>query len=130
MLDIKVDRVRKKAGLDETHDEDIQTTITEMIPYLKSKIKEEYLQDVSILPILNLGATEIIAGQFKSEIAEESKEIDLTMGPVKVSEKVSEKDQSKSKLLLSKDLESKGWEKLKPYLRKNNTFYFGCITDE
>ncbi|QEK12723.1 hypothetical protein FQB35_10485 [Crassaminicella thermophila] len=126
MLDIKVDRVRKKAGLDEANDEDIQITIIEMVPYLESKIKEECLQDASILPILNLGATEIIAGQFLRESAGESEEVDLTIGPVKVSEK----DQSKRKLLLSKELESKGWEKLQPYIKKNNNFYFGCMIHE
>lgn len=127
ILDIKVDRVRKKARLDESFDLDIQATIDEQIPYIESRIKEEYLNstDISIQSILNLGATEIIVGEFvKEQSNDEDDSTSLGVGPIKIGENSSSKDRGKS----AKDFIDSGWIKLKPYLKKNpSPFYFGCM---
>lgn len=126
-LDVKVERVRKKARLDESFDLDILTTIEEQIPYIESKIKEEYLNttDIYIQSIINLGATEIIVGEFvKEQSNDEDDGVSLGVGPIKIGENSS----SKSRSTRAKDFIDSGWIKLQPYLKKNpSPFYFGCM---
>ena len=127
MIEVKVERVRRKARLDESYDEDIQETIDEMIPYIESKIDEEYLntEDVSIQSIINLGATEIIIGEFiKEESNDEDDSVSLGVGPIKIGENSS----SKNRMSRAKDFIRDGWEKLEPYLiAEEDSFYFGIM---
>lgn len=126
MIIVKAERVRKKARLDESYDEDIQTTIDEMMPYIESKLDEKYLktEDVSIQSIINLGATEIIIGEFiKEQSNDEDDSVSLGVGPIKIGENSSSKDRSSR----SKDFIRSGWDKLKPYLKMQDAFYFSTI---
>lgn len=125
MITVSAVRVRKKARLDETYDADIQETIDEMVPYIESKIEQEYLdtEDTNIQAIINLGATEIIVGEFLGELIGEEEEVDLTLGPIKVSEK----NKSKEKTITSNDWINKGWKRLKLYLKEESPFYFSCV---
>lgn len=126
MIEVKVERVRKKARLDETYDEDIQETILEMIPFIESKIDEIYLNtdDTSIQSIINLAATEIIVGEFiKEQSNDEEDSVSLGVGPIKIGENSS----SKNRMSRAKDFVNSGWEKLKPYLKDNDPFYFGIM---
>lgn len=126
MIEVKVERVRKKARLDETYDEDIQETILEMIPFIESKIDETYLNtdDISIQAIINLAATEIIVGEFiKEQSNDEEDSVSLGVGPIKIGENSS----SKNRMSRAKDFVNSGWEKLKPYLKDNDPFYFGIM---
>ncbi|MEW8956695.1 hypothetical protein [Clostridium sp.] len=127
MIEVKVERVRKKARLDESYDKDIQDTIDEMIPYIESKIDEEYLnsEDASIQSIINLGATEIIIGEFiKEQSNDEDDSVSLGVGPIKIGENSS----SKNRMSRAKDFVNDGWEKLKPYLiQDEDPFYFGIM---
>lgn len=126
MIEIKAERVRKKARLDESYDIDIQDTIEEMIPFIESKIDEVYLNtdDISIQSIINLGATEIIVGEFvKEQSNDEDDSISLGVGPIKIGENSS----SKNRMSRAKDFLESGWEKLKPYLKDEDPFYFGIM---
>lgn len=127
MIEVKVERVRKKARLDETYDEDIQETILEMIPFIESKINETYLNtdDTSIQSIINLGAIEIIVGEFiKEQSNDEEDSVSLGVGPIKIGENSS----SKNRMSRAKDFVNSGWDKLKPYLKDNDDpFYFGIM---
>lgn len=127
MIEVKVERVRKKARLDESYDEDIQETILEMIPFIESKIDETYLNtdDESIKAIINLAATEIIVGEFiKEQSNDEDDSVSLGVGPIKIGENSS----SKNRMSRAKDFVNSGWEKLKPYLKDNDDpFYFGIM---
>lgn len=127
MIEVKVERVRKKARLDESFDEDIQETIEEMIPFIESKIDEVYLNtdDTSIQSIINLGATEIIIGEFiKEQSNDEDDSVSLGVGPIKIGENSS----SKNRMSRAKDFINDGWEKLKPYLiQDEDPFYFGIM---
>ncbi|WP_353096313.1 hypothetical protein [Tissierella praeacuta] len=126
MIEVKVERVRKKARLDENFDEDIQETIEEVIPFIESKIDEEYLNtdDTSIQSIINLGATEIIVGEFiKEQSNDEDDSVSLGVGPIKIGENSS----SKNRMNRAKDFINDGWEKLKPYLKDDDPFYFGIM---
>ncbi|WMM26666.1 hypothetical protein RBU61_08305 [Tissierella sp. MB52-C2] len=127
MIEVKVERVRKKARLDESYDEDIQDTIEEMTPFIESKIDKEYLntEDTSIQSIINLGATEIIIGEFiKEQSNDEDDSVSLGVGPIKIGENSS----SKNRMSRAKDFVNDGWEKLKPYLiQDEDPFYFGIM---
>ena len=127
MITVKVERVRKKARLDESYDVDILATIEEMAPYIESKIDELYLNtdDISIKSIINLGATEIITGEFiKEQANDEEDSVSLGVGPIKIGENSS----SKNRMSGAKDFINSGWEKLKPYLKDNDDpFYFGIM---
>lgn len=127
MIEVKVERVRKKARLDETYDEDIQETILEMIPFIESRIDETYLNsdDTTIQAIINLAATEIIVGEFiKEQSNDEEDSVSLGVGPIKIGENSS----SKNRMSRAKDFVNDGWEKLKPYLKDNDDpFYFGIM---
>lgn len=127
MITVRVERVRKKARLDETYDIDIQETIDEMIPYIESKIDEEYLntEDTSVQSIINLAATEIIIGEFiKEQSNDEDDSVSLGVGPIKIGENSS----SKNRMSRAKDFVTDGWEKLKPYLiQDEDPFYFGTM---
>lgn len=126
MIEVKVERVRKKARLDESYDEDIQETIEEMIPFIESRIDLKYLNsdDKSIKAIINLGATEIIVGEFiKEQSNDEEDSISLGVGPIKIGESSA----SKNRMNRAKDFISDGWEKLKPYLKEEDPFYFGIM---
>ncbi|WP_352404528.1 hypothetical protein [Sporanaerobacter acetigenes] len=127
MIEVKVERVRKKARLDETYDIDIQETILEMVPFIESKIDETYLNtdDTSIQSIINLGATEIIVGEFiKEQSNDEEDSVSLGVGPIKIGENSS----SKNRMSRAKDFVNSGWEKLKLYLKDNDDpFYFGIM---
>lgn len=127
MIEIRVERVRKKARLDESYDEDIQETIDEMIPFIKSKIDEVYIntEDISIQSIINLGATEIIIGEFiKEQSNDEDDSVSLGVGPIKIGENSS----SKNRMDRAKDFIQDGWEKLQPYLiQDEEPFYFGIM---
>ncbi|MGJ0848447.1 hypothetical protein ACR77J_17290 [Tissierella praeacuta] len=126
MITVKVERVRKKARLDESYDIDIQETIEEMIPFIESKIDEAYLNtdDTSIQSIINLGATEIIIGEFiKEQSNDEDDSVSLGVGPIKIGENSS----SKNRMSRAKDFLNDGWEKLKPYLKDEDPFYFGTM---
>ena len=126
MIEVKVERVRKKVRLDESYDEGIQETIEEMIPFIESKIDNEYLDsdDKSIKAIINLGATEIIVGEFiKEQSNDEDDSISLGVGPIKIGENSS----SKNRMSRAKDFLDSGWEKLKPYLKDEDPFYFGIM---
>lgn len=126
MIVVKVERVRKKARLDESFDIDIQETIEEMIPFIESKIDEAYLNtdDTSIQSIINLGSTEIIIGEFiKEQSNDEDDSVSLGVGPIKIGENSS----SKNRMSRAKDFINDGWEKLKPYLKDEDPFYFGTM---
>lgn len=126
MIEVKVERVRKKARLDETYEVDIQETILEMIPFIESKIDEAYLNtdDTSIQAIINLAATEIVVGEFiKEQSNDEEDSVSLGVGPIKIGENSS----SKNRMSRAKDFVNSGWEKLKPYLKDNDPFYFGIM---
>ncbi|CAK7080524.1 hypothetical protein [Tissierella sp.] len=126
MITVKVERVRKKARLDESFEEDIQETIEEMIPFIESKIDEVYLNtdDTSIQSIINLGATEVIIGEFiKEQSNDEDDSVSLGVGPIKIGENSS----SKNRMNRAKDFINDGWEKLKPYLKDEDPFYFGTM---
>lgn len=127
MITVRVERVRKKARLDETYDIDIQETIDEMIPYIESKIDEEYLntEDTSVKSIINLAATEIIIGEFiKEQSNDEDDSVSIGVGPIKIGENSS----SKNRMSRAKDFVNDGWEKLKPYLiQDEDPFYFGIM---
>ena len=126
MIEVRVERVRKKARLDESYDNDIQDTIDEMIPYIESKIDEEYLNtdDTSIQAIINLAATEIILGEFiKEQSNDEEDSVSLGVGPIKIGESSA----SKNRMNRAKDFINDGWDKLKPYLKDNDPFYFGIM---
>lgn len=126
MITVKAERVRKKARLDETYDEDIQETIEEMIPYIKSKIDETYLNsdDASIQAIINLAATEIIVGEFiKEQSNDEDDSVSLGVGPIKIGESSA----SKNRMNRAKDFIADGWDKLRPYLKDQDPFYFGIM---
>lgn len=127
MIEVKVERVRKKARLDESYDEDIQETIEEMIPFIESRIDPEYLNsdDKSIQAIINLGATEIIVGEFiKEQSNDEDDSVSLGVGPIKIGESSS----AKNRMSRAKDFIDDGWEKLKPYLiQDEDPFYFGIM---
>jgi len=126
MIQVRVERVRKKARLDESYDEDILATIEEMTPYIESKIDETYLNtdDTNIQGIINLGATEIIVGEFiKEQSNDEDDSVSLGVGPVKIGESSA----SKNRMDRAKDFVSDGWEKLKPYLKDQDPFYFGIM---
>lgn len=126
MIEVNVERVRKKARLDESYDEDIQETIEEMIPFIESKIDNEYLDsdNKAIQAIINLGATEIIVGEFiKEQSNDEDDSISLGVGPIKIGENSS----SKNRMSRAKDFLDSGWEKLKPYLKDEDPFYFGIM---
>lgn len=126
MIIVKVERVRKKARLDESFDEDIQETIEEMIPFIESKIDEVYLNtdDTSIQSIINLGATEIIIGEFiKEQSNDEDDSVSLGVGPIKIGENSS----SKNRMSRAKDFLDSGWKKLEPYLKDEDPFYFGTM---
>ncbi|MBU5256846.1 hypothetical protein [Tissierella praeacuta] len=126
MIEIKAERVRKKARLDESYDIDIQDTIEEMMPFIESKIDEVYLNtdDISIQSIINLGATEIIVGEFiKEQSNDEEDSVSLGVGPIKIGENSS----SKNRMSRAKDFLDSGWEKLKPYLKDEDPFYFGIM---
>ncbi|QZY56704.1 hypothetical protein [Crassaminicella profunda] len=129
MIIVQAERVRKKARLDESFDSDIQETILEMTPYIESKIDNEYLdtEDITIQSIINLGATEIITGEFLKEQAnDEDDGVSLGVGPIKISENVS----SKSRSSRAKDFINSGWMKLEPYLKDTEVFSFGGVTYE
>lgn len=126
MITVKVERVRKKARLDESYDEDIQETILEMVPFIESRIDPEYLNsdDESIKAIISLGATEIIVGEFiKEQSNDEDDSVSLGVGPIKIGESSS----AKNRMSRAKDFVSDGWEKLKPYLKDQEPFYFGIM---
>ena len=126
MIEVKVERVRKKARLDESYDEDIQETIDEMIPFIESKIDNQHLDsdDKSIQTIINLGAAEVIVGEFiKEQSNDEDDSISLGVGPIKIGENSS----SKNRMSRAKDFLDSGWEKLKPYLKDEDPFYFGIM---
>jgi len=122
---VNAERIRNKAKLDEEYSQDIQDTIMEQIPFIESKIKEEYLNttDENIKAIINLGAQEIILGEILKEYAnEEDDGVSLGVGPIKLGENSS----SKTRTQRAKDYISSGWEKLNPYVKKKgNAFYFG-----
>lgn len=126
IITVKVERVRKKARLDESYDIDIQETIDEMIPFIESKIDETYLNsdDSSIQAIINLAATEIIVGEFiKEQANDEEDSVSLGVGPIKIGENSS----SKNRMNRAKDFVNDGWEKLRPYLKDQDPFYFGLM---
>lgn len=128
MIVVNVERVRKKSRLDESYDLDIKETIEEMIPFIESKIDEVYLNtdDISIQSIINLGATEIVIGEFiKEQSNDEEDSISLGVGPIKIGENSS----SKNRMSRAKDFLDSGWEKLKPYLKDEDPFYFGIMGD-
>lgn len=129
MIIVQAQRVRKKARLDESLDMDIQETIDEIVPYIESKIDSTYLEteDFSIQSIINLGATEIITGEFLKEQAnDEDDGVSLGVGPIKISDNSSAKSRSSR----AKDFIESGWSKLKPYLKNTDSFYFGGIVYE
>lgn len=126
MITVRLERVRKKARLDEIYDVDIRETIREMIPFIESKIDEVYLNtdDANIQAIINLGATEIIIGAFiKEQSNDEDDSVSLGVGPIKIGENSS----SKNRMSRAKDFLDSGWEKLKPYLKDEDPFYFGTM---
>lgn len=126
MITVKVERVRKKARLDESYDEDIQETILEMVPFIESKIEDAYLntEDPTIQAIISLGATEIIVGEFiKEQSNDEDDSVSLGVGPIKIGESSA----SKNRMDRAKDFVNSGWEKLKPYLKDQEPFYFGIM---
>lgn len=126
MITVRLERVRKKARLDEIYDVDIRETIREMIPFIESKIDEVYLNtdDANIQAIINLAATEIIIGEFiKEQSNDEDDSVSLGVGPIKIGENSS----SKNRMSRAKDFLDSGWEKLKPYLKDEDPFYFGTM---
>lgn len=126
MITVKVERVRKKARLDESYDIEIQETIEETIPFIESKMDEAYLNtnDTSIQSIINLGATEIIVGEFiKEQSNDEDDSVSLGVGPMRFGENSS----SKNRMSRAKDFLDSGWKKLKPYLKDEDPFYFGTM---
>lgn len=126
MITVSAARVRKKARLDATYDIDIQETIDEMVPYIESKVSDSYLnaEDTNTQAIINLGATEIITGEFiKEQANDEDDGVSLGVGPIKISDNSSVKSRSSR----AKDYIDSGWKKLKPYLRTTDAFYFSSV---
>jgi hypothetical protein len=123
---VSTERVRKKARLDESYDQDIQATIDEMVAFIESKVDVKYLntEDTCIQTIINLGATEIITGEFiKEQANDEEDSVSLGVGPLKFGENSAAKSRSSR----AKDYIESGWDKLKPYLREVDPFYFGTM---
>lgn len=129
VLKVKVDRVRKKARLDESYDEDIKETIDEMLPYIESRICPECLVDDSKLPILNLAATNIIVGEFLREQSNDEMDSDgdLGVGPIKLGG--SKSSSSESRLKRANEYIDSGWHMLEDCLIDNtgNPFFFGYM---
>ncbi|WP_432400957.1 hypothetical protein [Wukongibacter sp. M2B1] len=126
MITVSAERVRKKARIDDTYDADIQETIDEHIPYIESKIRDIYLnsEDNNIKSIINLGATEIITGEFIKEQANDEEDgVSLGVGPIKISDNSVVKTRSTR----AQNFIDSGWEKLKPYLKATNVFYFASV---
>lgn len=124
MIVVNSQRIRNKAKLDEEYAQDIEDTITEQIPFIQSKIKEEYLNtsDETIKTIINLGAQEIILGEILKDYAnDEDDSTSIGISIIKINENSSVKTRSQR----AKDYIKSGWEKLNPYLKTESSFYFG-----
>ena len=126
MLTVDKTRVAKKLKLDPTeHEGNIDALIAEMLPLISLKIETEYLEtaDANIQSILNLGATEIVTGEYLKEMANSEEDSDsFTAGIVKVGENKAVQNRGKR---ANEWIES-GWSKLKDYLKPTDYFYFGA----
>lgn len=129
VLEVKVERVRKKARLDESYDIDIQETIDEMIPFIESRICPVCLEDESKLPILNLAATNIIVGEFLREQSNDEMDSDgdLGVGPIRLGG--SKSSSSESRLKRANDYIASGWDMIGDCLIDNigDPFFFGSM---
>lgn len=129
-LEVSVERVRKKARLDESYNVDIQETIDEMLPFITSMISSECLEDPGKKPILNLAATNIIVGEFLREQSNDEMDSDgdLGVGPIKLGG--SKSSSSDARLKRANEYISSGWDIIGDCLIKNSNddaFYFGYM---
>ena len=130
-IEIDSQRIRTKAKLDDDiSDTDILATIDEVVPYIESRIKSEYITslDETVQSVLRLGAMDIVIGEMLKEYAnDEEMGSALEVGPIKIGDNSTSKKRS---IRAQKYIDS-GWKKLKPYLKsKGKGFYFSSVTYE
>lgn len=125
VIQITAEKVSKKARAGAEQMENIQDTIDDILPTIITKLREEYLNttDADTLKIIELGATEIVVGEFLKEYAnDEEDSTDLSIGPVKIGDNKAAQSRGKR----AAEWISDGWSRLKPYLKPSDYFYFGA----
>ncbi len=125
MLTVDASRVATKAKVDiAEHEGNINSLIGEMLPLISHKIEPEYLEttDETIQAIMNIGVTEIIVGEYLKELANDEEEAsDFSAGSIKIGENKSVQTRNTR----AKEWIDTGWNKLKPYMKSTDYFYFG-----
>lgn len=115
-LNISHARVKDKCMLTGVeYDTTLAALISEMVPVLEFAIAPEWIaatSDTGLQATLNLGATEIVAGELLAQIARTAGWFDaLHIGDVHVV------PPSRSDPLDGYGLKAQGWARLRPYLR-------------
>lgn len=114
-LNVSRDTIKRKcriAGSD--FDDEIDETIDEQLPVIEYAILPVHIADSELGSTLNLGAAEIIAGEFLAQLwrepgATEKLEIgDFAIGPRTASDPAD-----------PFGLKTQGWERLSPFLKPN-----------
>jgi hypothetical protein len=118
-------QIKQKARLEgTTYDADIQDLIDEMNLVVQNKLLDNVdATDPLVKATLDLGFKEVVAGMFVASLANEETGGSFLAGIVKIDESKGVKDRSKN----GSELEAKGWNRLKHYLKSDDFFDFGVV---
>jgi hypothetical protein len=71
-LSVSTERVKEKSGIADTdYDTAIDNLIAEFVPVMEASLDPVWLADSGVADTLNLGATEIVCGEFLLQMARE-----------------------------------------------------------
>jgi hypothetical protein len=118
-------QIKQKARIDgTTYNADILDLIDEMNLVVQNKLLDHVdATDPLVKATLDLGFKEVVAGMFVASLANEETGGSFSAGIVKIDESKGLKDRSKN----GSELEAKGWNRLKPYLKSDDFFDFGVV---
>lgn len=118
-------QIRQKARIDHSdYDQDIYDLIQEMDLVVQGQLQEGLDTTNQILKAtLELGFKEVVAGTFLQSLAAEDSGGSFTAGIVKIDEGKGIQERAKR----GSELEDKGWQRLKPYLKPSDFFGFGVV---
>ena len=105
-------RVKEKCAIaDATHDTTIDNLIAEMTPVIEYIVKAEHVADAALATTLNLGATEVVCGEFLAQKERLANAAAPSGGDTRAFDPT---DPGR--------LVAKGWKRLRPYLKVDPPF--------
>lgn len=119
MFGVATDRVRERCGLaDNSQDPRINTLVGEMVPALRRLLVPSAVEDETLHPLLNLGATELVAAEMLGILAREAGERDvIVLGDLKIEPRPDD----------GATLRALGERRLAPFVRPDLARHLGVI---